>query len=202
MTVVFPLDLPTTGRRRFELVTANVVALSISPFTLQTQIHEHAGNAWAADVTLPVLNRAEAEEWAASLISLRGRVGTFRLGDVQGALPRGTPNGPGKVNAGGQTGFEIVTKDWTPNITGLFLRGDFIQIVDRLYKIVKDVNSDGSGNATLDIWPSLRESPIFEQTIITTNTTGLFRLTENVWRPTIIDPNVLYSIRFAAEEAI
>jgi len=37
------------------------------------------------------------------------------------------------------------------------------------------VNSDSSGNATLPIWPPLRESPANVAPLILTNTQGLFR---------------------------
>jgi hypothetical protein len=49
----------------------------------------------------------------------------------------------------------------------------------RLYAVLNDVNSDGSGNAVIDIWPRLRESPENNATIFLTDCKGVFRLKDN-----------------------
>ena len=52
----------------------------------------------------------------------------------------------------------LITDGWTPSQTGILLTGDYIQLgtglASRLHKVLADVNSDGGGNATFDIWPS------------------------------------------------
>lgn len=84
--------------------------------------------------------------------------------------------------------YFLHTKGWIASQTNLLLPGDLIQIGYRLHKVLAEVNSDASGNAVLSIWPSVREQPVDSQTIITTNTQGLWRLSDNkrVWteRPT------------------
>ena len=78
--------------------------MSMSPFTYQQQAVAHAGQRWEVDVTLPAMNRADAEQWVAFLVSLRGRFGTFTLGDPVGASPRGSAGGTPLVNGASQIG--------------------------------------------------------------------------------------------------
>jgi hypothetical protein len=72
--------------------------------------------------------------------------------------------------------------------------------VPRLHKLVSDVWSNGSGNATLDIWPRLRESPADFSGVKTSNCQGTFRLaSEPEWS---VDSAKIYGIGFSAVEAI
>ncbi len=61
----------------------------------------------------------------------------------------------------------------------ILLPGDFIQIGYRLYKVLSAANCDGDGNATLSIWPPLRDLPADGTAIQTRNCKGLFRLKQN-----------------------
>ena len=91
MTISYPLALPShTGLRAIELRATNAVAYSRSPFTFAGQAFAYPGQMWQADVTLPPMKRADAEQWVAWLVSLRGQLGTFTMGDPIGASPRGT----------------------------------------------------------------------------------------------------------------
>lgn len=91
MTISYPLALPShTGLRAIELRATNAVAYSRSPFTFAGQAFAYPGQMWQADVTLPPMKRADAEQWVAWLVSLRGQLGTFLMGDPIGASPRGT----------------------------------------------------------------------------------------------------------------
>ena len=75
MAISYPLSLPThTGITSIEFRAINTVAYSRSPFTLAGQAHAYSGEAWEADITLPPMNRDDAEQWIAFLISLRGSV--------------------------------------------------------------------------------------------------------------------------------
>jgi len=93
------------------------------------------------------------------------------------------------VDGAGQTGYSLVTDGWTASTSGLLLPGDYITImsapintgdisIPRLYRITQPVSSDSGGNATLSIWPQIRETPATGTSIITSNTTGLFRLAQ------------------------
>ena len=52
--------------------------------------------------------------------------------------------------------------------------------VPRLYKVLNDVDSDGTGDAIIDIWPRLRESPEDGADIYLSACKGVFRLKDNL----------------------
>ena len=204
--ITYPLELPGIPRiRRISLMGESRVGMFASPFTSQPQVQEYQGDRWAASVTLHEMDRAPAEEWAAFFLSLNGKLGTFLMGDPAGKIPRGSVLGTPLVDGGGQTGKELLTKGWIANSTGIFLAGDYIQsgtgVTTRLHKNLKDVDADGSGNATLDLYPRLRESPADNDSIIVSDCKGTFRLADNVTRIEI-ERSKIYGFAFNAVEAL
>lgn len=203
MTISYPLAHPTTPSfTSFTLSHTSVVAKVRSPYTLTAQLQEHQGQMWIADVTLPPMARATAEAWRAWLLALNGPYGTFLLGDPLATLPRGIATGTPLVNGASQTGKTLVTDGWGASVTGILKAGDYIQLSNRLYMVTQDASSDGSGNATLDIFPRLRESPADNSAIVTVSCKGLFRLSSNTNIVAVSDVEQLYSFSFSAEEAI
>lgn len=90
MAITYPLSLPTNiGIANITLSAENAVGISQSPFTYQQQVIQHQGQRWRASVTLPSMKRQDAESWLAFLLSLKGQVGTFLLGDPNGKTPQG-----------------------------------------------------------------------------------------------------------------
>ena len=107
--ISYPLALPThTGFAQIELRATNAVAYGRSPFTFAGQAFAYSGQMWQADITLPPMKRVDAEQWIAWLISLRGQLGTFLMGDPNGATARGAATGSPLVNGGSQTGGSLV----------------------------------------------------------------------------------------------
>jgi len=81
------------------------------------------------------------------------------------------------------------TKGWQPSIQAQLKVGDYLQIGKRLHMVIaQDVDSDDHGDATINIWPSIREAPNDGDPIILTNPTGLFRLKSNK-RSWTVGPN-------------
>lgn len=205
MAIVYPLTFPTDCIRSVTIRSRNVVATSISPFTGQQQVYRHQGQWWEMEVTMPAMKRADAEAVAAFLIKLSGQYGTFLLGDIANTAPRGVGTGTPLVQGASQTGDTLVTDGWTPSTTGILKAGDWIQLGSasstRLHKVLDDVNSDGSGNATLTIWPNLRSSPSDNAAITINNTKGIWRLASNAQDYTI-DIGKVYGMTFACMEAL
>jgi hypothetical protein len=206
MPISYPLSLPTTaGIMRVRLVANDVVGVSQSPFTAVQQVYRYSGQFWEADITLPPMKRADAEYWISFLLKLNGPFGTFLMGDPNGATARGVATGTPRVNGGGQTGNELVTDGWTTSTTGILKAGDYIQLgaasTARLYKVLDDVNSDGSGNATLTLWPDLRSAPGDDAVITVSNTKTNFRLNsaQTSWD---INEATIYGLTFGAREAL
>ena len=199
MAISYPVALPThTGIAQIELRAVNAVAYSQSPFTFAGQAHAYQGQMWQAEVSLPPMLTADAEQWLGFLLSLRGQFGTFLLGDPLRTSLRGTATG---VTVTGSAGDNTVSATVTAGQT--LLAGDYIQIGTganaTLHKVLQDANTDAAGAVTLEVWPALRGSRT--GVVSVTDTVGLFRLASN---ETGWSSNELanYGITFAAREAI
>lgn len=201
MAISYPLSLPSTDIAQVRLVANSMVGISQSPFTAVQQVYKYTGQYWEADISLPPMKRAVAEYWISFLLKLNGSYGTFLLGDPNGATPRGVATGTPLVNGANQTGSDLITDGWTTSTTGILKAGDYIQIGNYLHKVLDDVNSDSSGNATLTLFPDLRTSPADNATITVNSAKGLFRLSsgQTSWD---INEASIYGITFAAREAL
>lgn len=203
MAISYPISLPTSPTARsITIRKRSVVGVDASPFTLQAQAYVWSGQLWLASVQLPPMARATAEAWVAALVSLNGAEGSFLLGDTANLTPRGIGTGTPLVNGGSQTGYDLVTDGWTISQTGIVKAGDWLQLgtgsTSRLYKVMADANSDGSGNATLTLWPKLRSSPADNAAITVNIPKGRFMLAQDIeWS---IDEMKVYGLSFEAVE--
>ena len=351
MAISYPVNTPTNiGIANITLMAESAVSISSSPFTFQQQVVAHPGQRWAASISLPPMKRQDAENWIAFLLSLKGQVGTFLLGDPNCAVAQGvaeknlliyteqfdntawtnfgtattvTPNttlapdstltadtfvvaganggrgqtvnvvagqtytfscwlqgtagqtlffgiagseslitlttswvrysrtitastsglvtffpastygaatartfyvwgaqlelgsvattyqpivaGTELVNGAGQIGGTLNIDGCSPSVTGYLMPGDYIQlgsgVTTRLHKVLTQVNTDASGQATLDIWPDLRGSPADNSAVTLRNARGRFRLKENITQWNINEMST-YGITFDCVEAL
>lgn len=206
MTITYPLDFPTTfGVSDAVVDLVRAVAVSESPFTFAQQVQEHQGEAWEIQASLNLLNREQAEEYNAFITKLHGRLGTFTMAIPGSETPRGVATGTPVVKGADQTGNTLITDGWTPDTTNILRAGDYIQIgtgsSTKLHRVLDDVNSDGSGNATLCIAPKIKTAYSDNATIIVSSAKGLFRLKSNSNPVTISSPN-RHTISFAAREVL
>lgn len=206
MSITYPLNLPSNRQiSSVRLLVNNSVAVSQSPFSAAQQVYRYTGQYWEADITLRPMNRDEAEYWISFLLKLNGQFGTFLLGDPNGKNPRGVASGTPMVYGANQTGNSLFVDGWTPSTTNILKAGDYIQLgsgaTSRMYKVLNDVNSDSSGIAELDIYPSLRSSPADNSAVYTTNASSVFRLSANQTAWDITEAQV-YGLTFGAREAL
>jgi hypothetical protein len=205
----------TPGMQTTGWTISSNVGVAISPFTRQQQTQEWGGEMWKVKVTLPPMLRAKAAAWLGFFASLHGIAGAFMLGPTAMARPQGVGTGAianslhsvgvqgpfafGDTNTNGA--FSIRTAGWTPNVNGILLAGDFIQLGNRLHMIVSPENSDAGGAASFDIWPSIRETVADASPIITVNPQGMFRVDNNDLNFDI-DDALTFSFAFNAMEAL
>jgi hypothetical protein len=208
MAISYPLALPThTGIAQIELRATNAVAYSRSPFTFAGQAHAYAGKAWQADVTLPSMKRADAERWVAWLISLKGQLGTFYLGDPAATTPLGSARDTDTILVDGavSSGDTIAIDSAPASQTDYLKAGDYMQIgtgVNRqLFKVLNDVDTDGTGSATVDVWPNVRTSIADDAAVTVQSAQGIFRLASNEQSFSINEASI-YGITFGAIEAV
>jgi hypothetical protein len=206
MAITYPLALPThTGIRSINLRAVQQTGMTMSPFTYKQQVVVHPGQRWEAEITLPVMQRTNAEAWVGWLLSLRGRSGTFLLGDPLATSPIGNGGGTPVVKGASQTGSTLLIDGCTASQSSYLAAGDYIQLgsaaSSQLYKVTQTAASDGSGNATLEIWPDLRSSPADNATITVNATKGLFRLATNETDWSINEASI-FGLTFPAIEVI
>lgn len=188
MAITYPLtSLPAAWRvARLRWTGRSNVAVPRSVFSFAAQAQDWGGQMWLADVDFPPLGRAEAQGLVAWIRSLNGAYGTFLMGDPSRAAPLGsaaaTPGTP-VVDGAGQTGQDLAIRGAPASATGYLLAGDLVQIDTgadaRLHEVLADVDTDGSGDATLTLWPSLRVSPADGTALAVTACVGVFRAVNN-----------------------
>ena len=181
-----------------------VVAVTTSPFTFQTQVHQHQGEFWRTVISLPPMLKANAHLWLSFLLQLRGRRGTFKIGDQDCKTIKGTATGTIRINGASQTGNQVALDGFTASRANVFKAGDYIQINSYVYMVTADATANGSGEADVKIEPALRsgiETINDDTTIVYSNTTTLMRLDSNEtgWNT---DEVSKYGISFSASEAL
>ena len=181
MAISYPLALPAaTGIKSVIITPISIVGMTRSIYTLEEQVQVHPGQAWQADINLPIMNEVNAQIWIAFLLSLNGVQGTFLMSDPTGALPRGVAssnrNPSPLVDGAGQSGNELNIDNCPVNITDYLKVGDYIQLDYGYHRLLEDVSTNAAGEANLSIWPNLRRSPANNESVRTINPVGIWRL--------------------------
>ncbi len=195
MAISYPLSLPTNvGMASIELRARNTVAVSMSPFTYKQQTHSYDGQMWEADVTLPPMNRDDAESWVSFLMSLKGRAGTFLLYDPSARSVRGTATA---INVTGAVGDDSLTVN---SSNGTLKAGDYIQLGAASDATLHKVLVDYSGSGDLEVWPKLRNVRSNVSAVLV-DASGVFRLASNetAWS---VDNASFFGISFGATEVV
>ncbi|MFQ5535664.1 MAG: hypothetical protein ACE5EM_12680 [Sphingomonadales bacterium] len=188
MTIIFPRPLPAvTGieSSRFGL-TFNTILFE-SPINRVAQTLKRPGSLWSGQYKLPPVTGAAARQWKAWLVSMQGPAGAFLGFDPDHRLPDGSASSATStplVQGASQSGTSIVTDGWAPNVTGLLLPGDYIQIGNvgtaiQLKIVTEQVDSDLLGQATINFEAALHKSPADNAPVIFANPVGVFRLEDN-----------------------
>lgn len=179
MAITYPLTLPSRpAPSRFSIEPASFSALTQSPWTASQQVQLNQGQMWTISIDLPPMGEHDARNWLSQLLALRGQYGRFLYGNPLMKQPRGNWGSAPVINGDGQTGQELAVGGLPAN--AVVRAGDFFQLGDgsssRLYMVTQDATADGSGDATLDIWPRLRTATTNGAAIVTSSPRGVFRL--------------------------
>lgn len=204
--MTYPLTFPENCVSMVVMSMQFVNSESQSPFTLEQQFYPWGAQQWVVDMTnTPVKDYTTAQDFIAFMLKLRGKYGTFLLGDPSYTTAQGAWSGTPVVDGSGQFGSTLLIRGASINITNYAVRGDYIQIGTglnaRLYKVLENANSDGSGDVSLTVAPDVRPNTADGAAIITTNPKGLFRSSSNEpsWS---YDTDKIFRFAFSAVEAI
>jgi len=156
---------PAPERVRIKSYTPTFVSTAHS---LKRDARSRGAQRWHLIAEYPEhMTCAELAPIFAFLVKQRGQYETFTFTPPVFEDARGIATGTPLVDGASQTGRSIATKGWTASQTGILAAGDFVKFAgdDKVYMQVDDVNSDGSGDATLTIEPALITSPADEAAI-------------------------------------
>lgn len=220
MAINYPLTLPASPSfRTMGWRPRSASGMSESPFTLAQQVQRSMGQGWSVQVQLPAMKRDDAAEWAAFLLSLDGRYGTFLLpvepaartirGSLTG-LPLADTVGSPSVNFARATQLYLrnlpVLGSPPVGIAGLLKRGDFLSLDDgtrlRLHMALTTLDSNSAGTGVVEIWPRLRGSVSNGAAITYASCQGTFRLAENVGSWNALLGRLYDGFTFTAIEAV
>jgi len=205
MAISYPLTFPTVkGPSQITIRLTDVVGVQASPISMEQKVYDWGGDMLAADVLLPPMKRANAEEFVAFLWALRGPLGTFLMGDPVGATPRGTWAGSPLLSGAHVAGARTLSVDgFTGGATGK--AGDWIQFGSgsstRLHKVLQDFTADGGGAATIEIAPRLRAALADNEPLVSSSCKGRWRLASST-REYTVELAQVYGLRFSCIEAL
>jgi len=127
------------------------------------------GHLWEMDLLFESMSRIEFAPIMGFSAKQKGMSGSFQIVLQHLADPLGIATGTPLCDAGDAAGSDTVSsKGWTPSITGIFKAGSFLRFTNhsKVYMLTEDVDSDGSGNCELPIFPPTYESVINDEAIV------------------------------------
>lgn len=181
MAITYPVNIPNHQFATMNMRLRRSSAMTESSFTLQQQVYQYEGAVWEADITLPPMTYAEARQWEAFIVSLRGMRGTFIMGNPLNTAPTGTAstvllNGQALVRAteaavdGASLGETLKAGDYFSIGTGAD---------QHIHQIIQDVTFNDTGAATIDFEPPLRTTYANNTALDLTLPKGVWRLASN-----------------------
>lgn len=190
----FPLDLPSDPKpRELSWKPVSRVAVASSPFNGSQQVYAHPGQWWEISFELPPLGAAKAAEWAAMMLRLNGREGSFNFAPTDDS-PAAAVSGTIVVDAISDYYLDL------SGMTGEFTAGDWIQIENGLYRITTG-GVAVAGETTIEVWPKPRsEITVASSTVDYATPVGRFRLFDSFeWD---MDVAKRYGITIGAREVL
>ena len=144
-----------------------------NPFGGGQQQVDHGGALWELEVKLANLSREQAGQ-VLGLLAEHGRTGIL-IPDAPHATPLGSGGGE-PVTVGENQGGRMAITGAEANKPGWLKAGDLIQVGSHMHLLTRDGNTDGSGSATLSIFPYLRTLPAPGTRVLTRHCACLMQL--------------------------
>ncbi len=150
-----------------------------SPFTGAEQRVQRGGTRWRVTLNLQALNKAQRATMQAFVTRVLAEEDNFTLPPSAYTL-RGAGGGTPLVAGAGQTGFSLNIDGAPVSETGWLLAGDFFQVDNQLKMVTEDVDTNASGEATINFAPELRDSPADNAALDISSPTGIFMFEPSV----------------------
>ena len=155
MSGTFPSS-PTTTAVSITSQQNTIVSTTVSG---RRQARQIDGQRFRLTLKFPVMTRSEFAPILAFIMKQRSQLESFQYTPATMASSNGVASGVIRVNGAISAGVTSVAIDGMANSTsGIFKAGDFFRFTgqNKVYMIVADVSSNGSGQGTLTFEPPLR----------------------------------------------
>ena len=168
----FPRTVPP-ARVTYPKVIGSLISVGQSG-ALQTRSEAAQGRTWQEAWPALAAGSADVQALITTIENLYNTGATCTLTHYllpgSGLAANGAGGGTPRVNGGSEAGTTVDTDGWSASVTGAMKAGDCFTIanVDVLFRVTADVNSNGSGVATLAIEPPiLAGSPPTDDALLT-----------------------------------
>jgi len=152
-----------------------------SPYNQVEEIWQGSGEKWLVSLLWNRLKRDDGIVLRGHLNTLHGRVNRTKIRDFAHINKGGFAGAPSVATAG-QYGLALNVKGFIANSSVAFV-GDRFEVSGRLHELTADVISDLSGNATLQVWPEIINSPAINESLITSNPRSKFMMKDPMQIP-------------------
>lgn len=152
MTTYVLATVPSSAE--FEQILNDQAFVSL---TGAVQVAARTGNRWRLTLNFRNLTGATRRALWGELAQLRGMQHRlqFDLSSANGYASGGARGGTPLLNGAHGSGATSIAVDGMPNSTNVLDAGDFLQIGNELKMVTADVTTNGSGEASIGIWPEL-----------------------------------------------
>ena len=179
MSGTFPSS-PTTTAVSITSQQNTIVSTTVSG---RRQARQIDGQRFRLTLKFPVMTRSEFAPILAFIMKQRSQLESFQYTPSTMASSNGVASGVIRVNGAISAGVTSVAIDGMANSTsGLFKAGDFFRFTgqNKVYMIVADVSSNGSGQGTLTFEPPLRTGVADNAILIYSNVDFTVGLTNDI----------------------
>jgi len=164
-------------------IVSNSPSIATESKALIQHVRAIPAHRWEFTLTTVAMNLEEQRRAMAWAFGLLGRKGVFETTVPRYSKPLGKALGAPTVRANASAGNSIVQlQGFIGSVIGQLIAGDFIRFSNhnKVYQIQSDVNSNGSGQLTIQIMPQLTTDLPVSTSLIMNSVPFSFRLARDI----------------------
>jgi hypothetical protein len=174
---------PSSPAPRDVAISTNQNTIVTTTASGRRQARQIDGQRFRLRVRFPVMTRTEFAPINAFVLKQRSQLESFQYVPPTISAPLGVATGTIAVNGAILAGVTSVAIDGMANSTnGVFKAGDYFRFTsqNKVYMVMADVNSNGSGQGTLTFEPPLRSNVADNNVLIYSNVDFTVGLTGDI----------------------
>ena len=174
---------PSSPTPRDVAISSNQNTIVTTTASGRRQARQIDGQRFRLRLRFPVMTRTEFAPINAFILKQRSQLESFQYVPPTISAPLGVATGTIAVNGAISAGVTSVAIDGMANSTnGVFKAGDYFRFTsqNKVYMVMADVNSNGSGQGTLTFEPPLRSNVADNNVLIYSNVDFTVGLTGDI----------------------